>query len=35
MGHARSDMAANYLQRIEDARLEAVANVVHAWLFSK
>jgi integrase len=35
MGHARSDMAANYLQRIPDARLEEVARVVRDWLFGK
>jgi len=36
MGHApqSGDMAAVYRQRIADSRLEAVAAVVHAWLFA-
>lgn len=35
MGHARSDMASVYREHIEDARLEAVTNHVHAWLFPR
>lgn len=33
MGHADGHMAATYRDRIEDDRLEAVANHVRAWLF--
>jgi integrase len=33
MGHARDDMASVYRERISDARLRAVADHVHAWLF--
>jgi integrase len=33
MGHADHTMAANYRERIDDIRLEAVTNHVHAWLF--
>jgi len=35
MGHApsASDMSAVYRERVEDARLRAVANHVHSWLF--
>ncbi|HEY3965494.1 MAG TPA: tyrosine-type recombinase/integrase [Planctomycetaceae bacterium] len=33
MGHSRGDMASVYRQRIDDARLVKVADVVHAWLF--
>jgi integrase len=34
MGHSRGDMASTYRQRIEDDRLEAVAEHIHTWLFS-
>ncbi len=34
MGHAREDMASLYRERIDDARLLAVSNYVHDWLFS-
>jgi integrase len=34
MGHARDDMASVYRERIEDARLQAVVDHVHDWLFS-
>ena len=34
MGHSRGDMASVYRLDIEDARLEAVADHIHAWLFS-
>jgi integrase len=33
MGHARDDMASVYRERIDDARLVAVVNHVHGWLF--
>jgi integrase len=33
MGHTRGDMASLYRERIADARLKAVADRVHAWLF--
>ena len=33
MGHARDDMASLYRERIDDARLQAVVNHVHDWLF--
>ena len=34
MGHSRSgDMGSNYTHRVDDSRLEAVADVVRAWLF--
>ena len=33
MGHADESMAAHYRERIDDARLKAVADHVHAWLF--
>jgi integrase len=33
MGHSDDSMSANYRERIEDSRLEAVARTVHAWLF--
>ncbi|MCA9198386.1 MAG: tyrosine-type recombinase/integrase [Planctomycetales bacterium] len=33
MGHADNSISARYLQRISDERLEAVADVVHQWLF--
>jgi integrase len=32
MGHARSDMAASYIERIEDDRLERVTANVRSWL---
>jgi site-specific recombinase XerD len=35
MGHVRNDMASIYRERIEDARLRAVADHVHAWLFPR
>lgn len=34
MGHIRNDMASVYRERISDDRLEAVAGVVRAWLYS-
>lgn len=34
MGHVDDSMAANYRQRISDARLRAVVDVIHAWLWS-
>lgn len=33
MGHARDDMSSAYRERISDERLEAVATIVHDWLF--
>jgi len=33
MGHADSSMAATYRERIDDSRLQAVVDYVHAWLF--
>jgi len=33
MGHKRADMGTVYTERIDDARLEAVAAAVHGWLF--
>jgi integrase len=35
MGHARDDMASVYRERIDDARLVAVVNHVHKWLFGE
>jgi integrase len=35
MGHADESMAAAYRERISDARLQAVTDFVHAWLFAK
>lgn len=35
MGHARDDMASVYRERIEDARLVAVTDHVHRWLFGE
>ncbi|MGD0655105.1 MAG: tyrosine-type recombinase/integrase [Thermoguttaceae bacterium] len=33
MGHVDDTIAGNYRERIEDARLKAVTDHVHAWLF--
>jgi integrase len=33
MGHARDDMASIYREEIEDERLKAVTDHMHAWLF--
>jgi integrase len=33
MGHVDTTMAANYRERIDDDRLKAVVDYVHAWLF--
>jgi integrase len=33
MGHTDSSMAGRYRERVEDARLLAVVNHVHAWLY--
>jgi hypothetical protein len=33
MGHADSSMAAVYRERIDAARLQAVVDHVHHWLF--
>lgn len=33
MGHARIGMAGVYVERIDDSRLAAVADHVHAWLY--
>jgi len=33
MGHTRDDMASVYRERISDARLKAVVDHVHKWLF--
>jgi integrase len=35
MGHARDDMASRYREHIEDARLLAVTDHVHKWLFGR
>lgn len=35
MGHEDQSMAATYCQNIEDSRLKAVTDHVHAWLFGK
>ncbi len=35
MGHSRDDMASVYREGISDARLRAVVNHVHKWLFTK
>jgi integrase len=35
MGHARDDMASVYRERISDARLTAVTDHVHEWLFGE
>ena len=33
MGHSRGDMASIYRERIDDARLRAVVNHAHDWLY--
>jgi hypothetical protein len=33
VGHFGATMAANYRERIDDDRLKAVVDYVHAWLF--
>jgi hypothetical protein len=33
MGHTDDSMAGIYRERIDDSRLVAVADHVHAWLF--
>jgi len=33
MGHVREDMGSDYTERIDDDRLQAVVDVVHAWLW--
>ena len=35
MGHARAMMASFYRESISDARLNAVADHVHAWLYAE
>ena len=35
MGHLSDDMASHYRERIDDARLIAVTDHVHGWLFRK
>lgn len=35
MGHVNDSMSANYRQRFPDARLQRVADHVHAWMFPK
>lgn len=35
MGHVDTRMAGHYIERIDDERLEAVANVVRHWLFGQ
>lgn len=35
MGHSRGDMASVYRLEIEDTRLEAVADHIHAWLYTE
>jgi integrase len=35
MGHADQSMAAVYRERVDDARLKAVVNHVHRWLFPR
>ena len=34
MGHSRDDMASIYRERLDDARLRAVVNHVHDWLYA-
>lgn len=34
MGHADESMAARYREKVSDDRLQAVVNVVHAWLYA-
>src|SRR5262245_6520973 len=33
MGHTDPTMGGHYRERVEDSRLQAVADHVHAWLF--
>jgi integrase len=33
MGHVDSTMAGNYRHKVEDSRLQSVADSIHAWLF--
>src|SRR5262245_37833751 len=35
MGHSSGHISAHYRERISDARLQAVADHVHAWLFAE
>jgi integrase len=35
MGHVDASMASLYVERISDARLQAVSNHIHAWLFNR
>ena len=35
MGHVDASISAHYREGIDDARLQAVVDVVHAWLFGK
>ena len=35
MGHIDDSMAANYIETVSDARLQAVVDKVHNWLFKR
>jgi hypothetical protein len=35
MGHTDNTMAGHYRERVDDARLQAVAEHVRSWLFGR